>query len=133
MSTRLSDMLAPQVSRKSRARGHEYFASGAVLEDHVVGLAADDLVLQNERNELRSSCTCPFFYDSFEVCKHIWAAVLAAESRNLSVVRADAAPALITLHPTEPDAPADGFEDDVLDSFAAGSWNSRARRSTPPP
>src|SRR3954468_4872833 len=142
MSTRLSDLLAPQVSRKSRARGHEYFASGAVRDIHladgaivarVVGGQTYDVVLESERNELRVSCTCPFFYDSFEVCKHIWAAVLAAESRHLSLVGADAVPALITLHPTEPDAPAEGFEDDILDSFAAGSWSSRARRSTPPP
>src|SRR4051794_35620775 len=142
MPTRLSDLLAPQVSRNCRARGHEYFASGAVRDIHVADRAivarvdggqTYEVVLENQRNQLRVSCTCPFFYDSFEVCKHIWAAVLAAESRNLSLVGADAVPALITLHPTEPDAPADGFEDDVLDSFAAGSWSSRARRSTPPP
>src|SRR3954468_4961839 len=116
MSTRLSDLLAPQVSRKSRARGHEYFASGAVRDIHladgaivarVVGGQTSDVVLENERNELRVSCTCPLFYDSIGSRKDNRAAGLAAQSRNRTVVRADAVPALIALHPTEPDAPAD--------------------------
>ena len=29
------------------------------------------------------SCDCPYFQDRFHVCKHIWAAVLAADSRGL--------------------------------------------------
>src|SRR3954452_12808483 len=112
MPTRLSDLLAPQVSRKSRARGSEYFAAGAVRASHpddraivarVVGGAEYDVKLAHERNELRVTCTCPFFYDSLEICKHIWAAVLAAESRNLSLIGVDAVPALVALQPVEPD------------------------------
>jgi hypothetical protein len=154
MPTRLSDLLASQVSRNCRARGYEYFASGAVRDIHagngaivarVVGGEEYDVRLAHEGNELRATCTCPFFYENLEVCKHIWAAVLAAESRNLSLVAADAVPALIALHPIEPDALPRGFEEDPLDSFAAGSWNPRVRtspraprregrpESTPPP
>src|SRR4051812_19320319 len=101
MSTHLSDLLASQVSRTCRARGHDYFVSGAVHDIHVddgaivarvVGTNAYYVSLAHEGNELRATCTCPFFYDRLEVCKHIWAAVLAAESRNLSLVAADAVP-----------------------------------------
>ena len=142
MPTRLTDLLAPQLSRNCRARGYEYFASGAVRDIHaadgavvarVVGGQAYEVTLAHERNELRVTCTCPFFSGSLEVCKHIWAAVLAAESRNLSLVAGDAVPPLITLHPVEPDARPDGFEDEVMDSFVAGSWSSRVRASTPAP
>src|SRR5256885_14545225 len=107
MSTRLSDLLAPQVSRQCRARGYEYFASGAVRDIHledgaivagVLGTEAYDVTLAHDGNELRATCTCPFFYDHLEICKHIWAAVLAAESRNLSLVAADAVPALVVFH-----------------------------------
>jgi superfamily II DNA or RNA helicase len=152
MPPRLSDLLAPQVSRTSRARGYDYFASGAVrdirLDDgaivaRVVGTEEYYVKLAQEGNELRVTCTCPFFYDSLEVCKHIWAAVLAAEARHLSPVAADTVPALVVFHPIEPDAPPDGAED-VLDSFAAGSWSSQLRagrraprreaaKSSPPP
>ena len=99
MPTRLTDLLAPQASRNCRARGYEYFASGAVGDIHaadgaivarVVGTRTYEVRLVHERNELRVTCTCPFFYDNLEVCKHIWAAALAAESRNLSPVAADA-------------------------------------------
>ena len=142
MPTRLTDLLASQVSRNCRARGYEYFASGAVRDLHaadgaivarVAGTQIYDVRLAHERNELRVTCTCPFFYDSLEVCKHIWAAALAAESRNLSLVAADAVPALVTLHPIEPDDAPDGFVDDVIDSFAAGSWSSRSGASTAAP
>jgi len=142
MPTRLTDLFAPHVSGNCRSRGYEYFASGAVRDirgvdgaivARVVGSQAYDVRLAHERNELRVTCTCPFFDENLQVCKHIWAAVLAAESRNLSLVPADAVPALITLHPVEPAAAPDGFEDDVMDSFAAGSWSSRGRASTPSP
>jgi len=142
MPTRLSDLLASQVSRTCRARGYEYFASGAVRDIHlddraivarVVGTDEYDVAIAQEGNQLRASCTCPFFFGNLEICKHIWAVVLAAESRNLSLVAADTVPALVILHPIEPEPAPDGAEDDVLDSFAAGSWNSRVRSTAPAP
>jgi superfamily II DNA or RNA helicase len=142
MPTRLSDLLASQVSRNCRARGYEYFASGAVRDIHVdergivarvVGNDEYEVKLAQDGNVLRASCTCPFFFGSLEICKHIWAAVVTAESRNLSLVAEHTVPALVVLHPVEPDPPPEGAEDDVLDSFAAGSWNSRVRASPPAP
>jgi len=142
MPTRLSDLLAPQVSRTCRARGYEYFASGAVRDIHVeagaivarvVGGDEYEVKIAQEGNKLRATCTCPFFFGNLEVCKHIWAAVLAAESRNLSLVAAGTVPALVVLQPIDPETPPGGGEDDVLDSFAAGSWSPRGRAGRPAP
>ena len=63
MPTRLTDLLAAQVSRNCRARGYEYFASGAVRDIHladgaivarVVGSEEYAVRLAHAGNELRA-------------------------------------------------------------------------------
>ncbi|MGE3956913.1 MAG: SNF2-related protein [Vicinamibacterales bacterium] len=78
----LTRALAPVTDPRSRARGAAYYASGAVVhfdpagsfvyavvrggEDYVVRLDLAD-------REVRATCTCPFFNDRLEPCKHVWA------------------------------------------------------------
>ena len=77
-----------QVERFSQERGHRYFLRGAVsfLEGDATSLHAGvqgsylyDVRVSIDRHVVHVSCTCPFFDRTKEACKHIWAALLAAE------------------------------------------------------
>ncbi|MCB1036737.1 MAG: SWIM zinc finger family protein, partial [Acidobacteria bacterium] len=74
---------------------------------------------------LQSSCTCPYFEDRLEVCKHIWATVLAASEEGLlpAVGGTDArlvpAPDLGGLR-WEP-----GDEEDAFPRFDSTGWRAQ--------
>src|SRR5262245_47034131 len=146
---RLSEAFAQHVSRDCRIRGHEYFASGAVAHVRVdngsivatvVGSNAYDVTLTQQGSAVRATCTCPFFSDRLEICKHIWATILAAETRGLPLIAPGPAPSSVTLEPGEPTYDDVLLDDEFIRSFAAGSWTARApaatsqpRRSAQPP
>ena len=86
----LKSRLASQFNPRIRDRGFAYFRSGAVeiLEHsdfHVVAQVEGTLryfvQLRLSLNSLDVACTCPYFEDG-EDCKHIWATMLAADSKN---------------------------------------------------
>ncbi|MEI6808145.1 MAG: SNF2-related protein [bacterium] len=69
-----------------RVRGMETYREGLVLDvgwddkrliSEIGGHWSNDIKLLQDGTNLSVSCTCPFF-DSKGLCKHIWAAVLAA-------------------------------------------------------
>ncbi len=108
----LVQTLAAQISSRSRARGRSYFQSGAVraltVEDGIVhatvrGSTSYDVWLEPERALLRVSCTCPYFVDHLEICKHVWAAILAAEAQAVPLVAPGIAPREVVLDPVHPD------------------------------
>jgi uncharacterized Zn finger protein len=53
-----------------------------------VGNEDYDVTLEAVDTRVRVTCTCPHFYDNAVVCKHIWAAILAAEADALPVIGA---------------------------------------------
>ena len=80
-----------EVEPKVRERGRSYFHGGAVRIEKGDAYAVDAVVtgsevyqvhLERAGGGLVSSCTCPFFRDNDDVCKHIWAAILAADSKS---------------------------------------------------
>jgi hypothetical protein len=84
--------LLSSVSHNVRTRGAAYFAAGAVtaidfvdgiLSATVKGTDLYDVWIEPQGSLLRATCTCPYFFDQLLVCKHIWAVILAAESRKL--------------------------------------------------
>ena len=86
----LKSRFAPQFNPRIRDRGFAYFRGGAVkiLEHsdfHVLAQVKGNLNYFVELNLTLSSldvaCTCPYFGDG-EDCKHIWATMLAADSKN---------------------------------------------------
>jgi superfamily II DNA or RNA helicase len=88
----LARALAPDVPERTRAKGSAYLRNGAVvslvgLEDKVtalvLGTSEYHVQIEREQEGFFASCECPYFQDRFDVCKHIWAVVLAAESRGL--------------------------------------------------
>src|SRR5215204_5896838 len=88
----VTDEIAAETAGLTQQRGREYFQRGRVRE--VVGdeHSIDATVLGTDRYEvelsivedaLDYSCSCPYYLRDFDVCKHIWAAALAAEQRGL--------------------------------------------------
>ena len=71
-----------------RERGLSYYHSGAVdiwssdsfhVDAKVVGRTTYRVRLRLQGRDLRVDCTCPYFDSEYENCKHIWAAMVAAE------------------------------------------------------
>src|ERR1051326_1490647 len=86
----LKSRFAPQFNPKIRDRGLAYFRGGAVkILEHsdfyvlaqVKGKLDYFVELSPSLNSLDVACTCPYFADG-EDCKHIWATMLAADSKN---------------------------------------------------
>jgi superfamily II DNA or RNA helicase len=105
---RLSPALGSQISHGSRTRGHSYFIAGAVraltvengiIEATVRGTGSYAVWIEPDGPRLRASCTCPFFIDRFEICKHIWAVILAAEAQSIPLVLPDVAAHNVRLEP----------------------------------
>ena len=116
----LSRALAPTTSPNSRTRGADYFTKGAVVHfDPQPGFAyavvrgSDDYVvrLEVQNRTVRGTCTCPFFSDRLEPCKHLWAVVLACDARTVLQLPDTARPADIRFEGI-PLADDPGVEDD---------------------
>jgi superfamily II DNA or RNA helicase len=76
------------VSAASRARGESYFVSGRVSVARVSastfaavvrGTRTYNVSLSLDEHRLVVDCSCPYFEDSINACKHIWAVILAAD------------------------------------------------------
>ena len=92
--------LSAQVGAKVRRRGAEYFLHGYVrltagngeaVEATVAGTNPYSVRLSRDAAALRVSCTCPYFADRAEPCKHVWATILAAAAKG-HLRSADGAP-----------------------------------------
>jgi superfamily II DNA or RNA helicase len=87
----LAEALQEDFSAASRTKGERYYLRGAVssiagtastVTATVWGTRAYHVKIEREKEGYIGSCECPFFLDRFEVCKHIWAVVLAADSHE---------------------------------------------------
>src|SRR5215203_4793515 len=88
MPRTLAAIMRPFVNHTSRNRGESYFLSGRVsviqsdserFSASVRGTQRYDVSLQLDADRLIVKCTSPYFEGSMEPCKHIWAAILAAD------------------------------------------------------
>jgi superfamily II DNA or RNA helicase len=82
------------VTAAVRTRGEEYARNGWVVlrkrgsadepvEALVRGSDAYHVRVQYEDHELLAECTCPYFADRFDVCKHIWATIVVCAQQKL--------------------------------------------------
>jgi superfamily II DNA or RNA helicase len=87
--TELSSLLARFVHSRVRKRGLRYFRSGQVavhasspdeVEATVTGSERYRVQLTRDAKDVVAWCSCPYFADHREVCKHVWATVLAADT-----------------------------------------------------
>src|SRR3981081_4166459 len=86
----LSRRLAHEFDPSVRQRGLAYYlrrlvrirhGSESEVDARVAGSREYDVMLGLEGHVLRMWCDCAYF-DSSGPCKHLWAAILAAESRG---------------------------------------------------
>ena len=84
----LARALRRDVPASVRERGYTYFASGAVtslaasetaVAAAVKGTRDYRVRIWRERDGYAASCDCPYFDGGLNICKHIWAVVLAAD------------------------------------------------------
>ena len=87
----LASILAKEFSTSSRNRGDEYFrlhrvkirtGSSAELSALVQGSEPYEVLLKLSGSKLAISCGCPYFLDQGQNCKHLWAAILAADEQG---------------------------------------------------
>jgi SWIM zinc finger len=87
LSTKLSRFFSSAIQK----RGRSYFLSGVVritqgtehsVQATVRGSSSYLVNLSYDQQGLNISCTCPYFDDSLDPCKHLWATILAAEARG---------------------------------------------------
>jgi hypothetical protein len=88
----LTSQVSRQVAGDVQRRGRQYYASGAVevldgdewsVRALVQGTEQYQVRLTREEKRLKVWCTCPYYQDRLDPCKHIWATLLAAERRGL--------------------------------------------------
>jgi superfamily II DNA or RNA helicase len=129
----LSANLISLVSKRTRERGRDYFASRRVTlvggdawhaDATVRGSRLYDVKLSREQDEIEAWCTCPYCEDYFEPCKHIWATLLAAEAQGYLAGDGTRTPRHLTL--VAPDGE-DDLEDEEWYETPRPSPTSRPR------
>jgi superfamily II DNA or RNA helicase len=86
--SRLEQFVPSQI----RHRGAAYARGGVVrthrIQENVVSATVTGsdiylITLRYEERTLWATCTCPYFEDNFEICKHIWATLLTCQSKKI--------------------------------------------------
>jgi superfamily II DNA or RNA helicase len=90
----LAEALAQDVHERTRTKGNRYFLGGAVRaiegsDSHVSATVRGSqwysVNLRRDGDAIVASCECPYFADRDEVCKHVWAVVLAADASGFLI------------------------------------------------
>ena len=87
--------LERSVSSTIRKRGVDYARSGLVRIEkrhsinepvlaQVSGSDVYSVYLRYDDRVLWATCTCPYFDENFEICKHIWATLIQCEAGNVA-------------------------------------------------
>lgn len=91
----LAQALSRDVPHASRLRGAAYFSGGAVtafqpapyrVAASVQGEERYDVVLEAAGTTIVGSCSCPYFVQQAEACKHIWAVILMCDARHVALL-----------------------------------------------
>ena len=89
---RVEESLKRFVPSGIRSRGEDYYlrnrvvsvrAEGGTILCSVRGSEIYRVALTPDRQELSTSCSCPYFVDQGQTCKHIWAAIRESSVREL--------------------------------------------------
>jgi hypothetical protein len=88
----LTEKFADEFSSTAREEGRQLFMRGSVriesraadwVEAIVQGAHPYDVMLSREKGVVRYACECPYYASTGDPCKHVWAALLAAEVHGL--------------------------------------------------
>jgi superfamily II DNA or RNA helicase len=89
---KLLERLAPLVPKKIQTRGREYYHAGSVrilgsnserIAALVRGTVEYRVAIECAIERIVYSCTCPYYIDQANLCKHVWATFLQAYNRGL--------------------------------------------------
>jgi superfamily II DNA or RNA helicase len=89
--TSLASVLSSFVPAKLRKRGAQYYQHGLVsvtscsaeeVRARVSGTEEYQVLLRRDERLVWASCSCPYSNDRGEICKHVWATVLAADEEE---------------------------------------------------
>ncbi|HZU34890.1 MAG TPA: SWIM zinc finger family protein, partial [Gemmataceae bacterium] len=131
-----ANKLRHYVDSSVRYRGDDYWRRGTVeliegdgweVRARVRGTELYDVHLHRENYTLFVSCTCLYFTENDEPCKHVWATIRKADAAGLLRGNGDSGPRALSLHEDAGDAgrDADDFEDEIYDGFddlERGHW-----------
>jgi hypothetical protein len=87
----LTTELSKRIPNLIQQRGIPYYREGAVRIVHgdadvvsanVSGIDVYQVTLTRRKSAIKAYCSCPYFADHMETCKHIWATLLAAEAQG---------------------------------------------------
>jgi len=149
----LTTHLSGYVTSKVKSRGNSYYKDGAVQIIHgnkeemraiVIGTNAYHINLYREGDTVYVSCTCPYLEGEGDTCKHIWAALLAAENRGYLRGKSNSDPAHLDIDVEGDDWDENEEEDEALDeneirpgyalpSYFPHSQERRHLQVAPPP
>jgi superfamily II DNA or RNA helicase len=131
----LSSRFSSSFEKRVRSRGQAYFAdrrveiaegSKSIVRAVVRGYREYDVALTIHGRELLAACTCPY-YDQ-DLCKHIWATMLAAQSKGY-LTGTDQPPTRLVM--TDHDFGDDeGYDEDDEDERLSPSSGLKGRFST---
>ena len=83
------DLLRPLASSAAQSRGWEYVNRVRVIDGaaeavvgEVYGSAPYSTRIRVDAAQLRVWCSCPYFSDQGQICKHLWATALVADERG---------------------------------------------------
>ncbi|MGH7828502.1 MAG: SNF2-related protein [Candidatus Binatia bacterium] len=117
MRALLTSSLSGWVGTKVQSRGRTYFRAGAVtdlsgdpwkVQATVQGSENYSVSIVRKDDEMEVSCTCAYFLDREDTCKHIWATFLAAEVRGYLQGYGNGASSIVTVEPEYDLPPARG-------------------------
>jgi superfamily II DNA or RNA helicase len=130
-----------EFSHRAREEGTRIFHGGHVHIDETAPEYVDATVhgtepygvsLTRQKGRVQYSCDCPYFHESGEPCKHIWAALLAADAKGLTTQWETSRP--LDFIPEQDDADLYMEElDDDHEMPAAGSAAQALLRQRQPP
>jgi superfamily II DNA or RNA helicase len=128
----LTEQFAGDFDSAIRHRGADYFRQGRVLIDSasdsgIVGIVRGSsryqVALERDGRRVHASCTCPYF--DVDLCKHIWAVILAAENHQLVLGKG--------LHLVHRDIEGDDFDEDDDDDDLHYDDEEREQAARYPP
>jgi superfamily II DNA or RNA helicase len=144
---RVSESIGRTISHTSRVQGTSCFQSGAVrslsIENGVIqalvrGTASYTVWVETGDEVIRASCSCPYFVDHVDICKHIFAVVLAAEAQSIPLVAPGVRPEDVEIEALLPeddeDFPDKDAEEEEEEEEEEEGWRlvpPRTQRATP--
>ena len=145
--TAIASFVAWSVPSQVRKRGLDYFRRRSVTvlssgpgeaEATVSGSEPYHVRLVREERKLRGSCSCPYFTDRREICKHVWATLLALDELGAFAESGDGVPLWLVAEgsptwrdvlnrlPPPETAPASDLVDEILYVIdAPASWTNQ--------